>query len=304
MDKYVAGSECKPCTQPIRPTSSTSSSSSLSPTSITEGFFFSGTPEDKNYCLVESDFECSESSADDLLDLNSLKDSEYFRDLQSSPSLSETPLPVLFPPTCKPQLHPALFLYPPPSCGPTHTQCNLTVSPTICTMNLLCDQGELTEPAVTADSIVSADEPTAPKEMDLDLETLPILVRSMSTSRRHSWDVPLSPVGLGRRFSLDTTSMDSDVEREEDSLARSSPPPSLSHSQSSGEEFATSLETESSKTSLPPTSGRTVYARSDILASDEKTRAEKVSRIVETSKQAARAAGGQFHTHKPQRNSS
>uniref|UniRef100_A0A3B4DLI3 Rho/rac guanine nucleotide exchange factor (GEF) 18b n=2 Tax=Pygocentrus nattereri TaxID=42514 RepID=A0A3B4DLI3_PYGNA len=158
-------------------------------------------------------------------------------------------------------------------------------------MNLLCDQGEVTEPAVTADSIVSADEPTAPQEMDLDLETLPILVRSMSTSRRHSWDVPLSPVGLGRRFSLDTTSMDSDVEREEDSLARSSPPPSLSHSHSSGEEFATSLETESSKTSLPPTSGRTVYARSDILASDEKTRAEKVSRIVGTSKQAARAAG-------------
>ncbi|XP_068447221.1 uncharacterized protein [Clinocottus analis] len=39
--------------------------------------------------------------------------------------------------------------------------------------------------------------------MDLDgepdLDSFPILVRSMSTSRRHSWGVPVSPVNLGRR---------------------------------------------------------------------------------------------------------
>lgn len=32
-----------------------------------------------------------------------------------------------------------------------------------------------------------------------DLDSFPILVRSMSTSRRHSWAVPVSPVHLGRR---------------------------------------------------------------------------------------------------------
>lgn len=39
--------------------------------------------------------------------------------------------------------------------------------------------------------------------MDLDgqpdLDSLPILVRSMSTSRRHSWGVPLSPISSARR---------------------------------------------------------------------------------------------------------
>lgn len=34
---------------------------------------------------------------------------------------------------------------------------------------------------------------------DLDNDSFPILVRSMSTSRRHSWGVPVSPINLGRR---------------------------------------------------------------------------------------------------------
>lgn len=36
-------------------------------------------------------------------------------------------------------------------------------------------------------------------EGELDLDSFPILVRSMSTSRRHSWGVPVSPINLGRR---------------------------------------------------------------------------------------------------------
>lgn len=36
-------------------------------------------------------------------------------------------------------------------------------------------------------------------EGELDMDSFPILVRSMSTSRRHSWGVPLSPINLGRR---------------------------------------------------------------------------------------------------------
>lgn len=34
---------------------------------------------------------------------------------------------------------------------------------------------------------------------DLELDSFPILVRSMSTSRRHSWGVPVSPFNPGRR---------------------------------------------------------------------------------------------------------
>ncbi|XP_066503243.1 rho guanine nucleotide exchange factor 18 [Hoplias malabaricus] len=148
-------------------------------------------------------------------------------------------------------------------------------------MNLLCEPG---------DQGVSAGSSAPTLELDSDLESFPILVRSMSTSRRHSWDVPLSPVGMGRRFSLDTASVDSDVEREEESLCPGTPPPSLSHSHSSIEEF-----TDGSKTLQPPTL-RTVYSRSDILASEDKTQAEKVSRILETSKQAARVAGEDHDT--------
>lgn len=36
-------------------------------------------------------------------------------------------------------------------------------------------------------------------EGEPDLDSFPILVRSMSTSRRHSWGVPVSPINLGRR---------------------------------------------------------------------------------------------------------
>lgn len=36
-------------------------------------------------------------------------------------------------------------------------------------------------------------------DAELDTDSFPILVRSMSTSRRHSWGVPLSPLNLGRR---------------------------------------------------------------------------------------------------------
>lgn len=36
-------------------------------------------------------------------------------------------------------------------------------------------------------------------EGELDMDSFPILVRSMSTSRRHSWGTPVSPINLGRR---------------------------------------------------------------------------------------------------------
>ncbi|XP_016362839.1 rho guanine nucleotide exchange factor 18-like [Sinocyclocheilus anshuiensis] len=135
------------------------------------------------------------------------------------------------------------------------------------------------------------DYPESEQDEDSDTDNFPALVRSMSTSRRHSWEVPVSPIDLGRRFSLDTNGIDSDGEREVHCLAKSPLLPSSSFSESSVEETTGVVESESPKKTKPPTPAKTVYSRSEILATDEKSQADRVSRILETSKQAAREAG-------------
>ncbi|XDV22597.1 hypothetical protein PO909_027462 [Leuciscus waleckii] len=131
--------------------------------------------------------------------------------------------------------------------------------------------------------------PESGQDEDSDTDNFPTLVRSMSTSRRHSWEVPVSPIDLGRRFSLDTTDIDSDGEREDQCLDKSSHLPSSSFSESSVEETTGAVESESPQIT-PPSPARTVYSRSEILATDEKVQADRVSRILETSKQTAREA--------------
>ncbi|XP_074061238.1 rho guanine nucleotide exchange factor 18 isoform X3 [Macrotis lagotis] len=63
-------------------------------------------------------------------------------------------------------------------------------------------------------------EPGCPLQSPNDLgpgdrgaEPFPTLARSMITSRRHSWERPLSPLDTERRLSLDTSDMGSDEER-------------------------------------------------------------------------------------------
>lgn len=55
----------------------------------------------------------------------------------------------------------------------------------------------------TAEGITASEGVPQQTTMDFDGEiekdSFPILVRSMSTSRRHSWGVPVSPINLGRR---------------------------------------------------------------------------------------------------------
>ncbi|KAG1945949.1 rho guanine nucleotide exchange factor 18-like isoform X1 [Pimephales promelas] len=131
--------------------------------------------------------------------------------------------------------------------------------------------------------------PESEQDEDPDTDNFPTLVRSMSTSRRHSWEVPVSPIDLGRRFSLDTTDIDSDGERVDQCLDKSFHLPSSSFSESSVEETTGAVESESPQIT-PPSPARTVYSRSEILATDEKVQADRVSRILETSKQAAREA--------------
>ncbi|KAF5909823.1 rho guanine nucleotide exchange factor 18 isoform X2, partial [Clarias magur] len=257
-------SEGKPCAQPSAPISGMRSSSSSSPDQ-----FLSSTPEDQSSCLGESDFECG---TDDLLDLNaSLKDSEYFRDLQARPGgecePSESPLSVFIDPEDKPQLSPGLFLYPSATLRCETYLENLSSSHS--KTNVLSDQGEVMDLAECSDEMCMD---------DLNSDSFPILVRSMSTSRRHSSDVPLNPLGLGRRFSLDTRSVDSDGEQDDQS-----------QSQSSVEEFTSCGEPELTKS--PSSTRERMYSRSEIVSPVETSQAERVSRILETSKQAARTSG-------------
>lgn len=118
---------------------------------------------------------------------SSLRDSEYFRDLQGRPGgecePSESPLSVFIDPGDKTHLSPGLFFYPSPMLHCASYIENL--SPSHSKTNLLSDQEETMESAESVD--------------DLDRDSFPILVRSMSTSRRHSSDIPLNPLDLGRR---------------------------------------------------------------------------------------------------------
>ncbi|XP_064898535.1 rho guanine nucleotide exchange factor 18 isoform X6 [Columba livia] len=78
----------------------------------------------------------------------------------------------------------------------------------------------------TSECPAEADEELNPQEAT---ESFPTLVRSMSTSRRHSWESPLSPVDCKRRFSLDATEMGSDPEQEDvEKGSQSCPQPRVS----------------------------------------------------------------------------
>ncbi|XP_010776793.1 uncharacterized protein [Notothenia coriiceps] len=240
----------------------TGSSSSLSPPSIAEDAFLGSSKKDTDACSVVSDYDCPcaelSSSVEDLLDLSSsLKDSEYFKDLEGgipasfTASTERNPLPlglqvslntdtkqpthtslsthshrVNAPPSpfyihpaeephqnfvvtqLRPKLHPGCIIDSDESSGPA-VGLSLTIN-----LNGLLGSME------TAKGITGSQEEKEQGGVgldgELDEDSFPILVRSMSTSRRHSLGVPMSPLTLGRRLSLDTMATDSDGEREED----------------------------------------------------------------------------------------
>ncbi|KAF4789947.1 Rho guanine nucleotide exchange factor 18 [Turdus rufiventris] len=81
------------------------------------------------------------------------------------------------------------------------------------------NKGHLCSCAAVPDDGTSTSEHPAEADNELDLQeaqdSFPTLVRSMSTSRRHSWESPLSPVDCRRRFSLDVTELGSDPEQDD-----------------------------------------------------------------------------------------
>lgn len=66
------------------------------------------------------------------------------------------------------------------------------------------NKGHLCSCAAVPDDGTSTSEHPAEADNELDLQeaqdSFPTLVRSMSTSRRHSWESPLSPVDCRRRY--------------------------------------------------------------------------------------------------------
>ncbi|XP_042650673.1 rho guanine nucleotide exchange factor 18 isoform X3 [Tyto alba] len=108
------------------------------------------------------------------------------------------------------------------------------------------NKGHICSCAAVPEDGTSTSECPAEADKELDLqeakESFPTLVRSMSTSRRHSWESPLSPVDCKRRFSLDATEMGSDPEQEDvEKGSQSCPQPRVSLQLPKGE-----LETWSS----------------------------------------------------------
>ncbi|XP_028259019.1 rho guanine nucleotide exchange factor 18 isoform X2 [Parambassis ranga] len=322
---FKRASECKPCNQPSGPPSAQlsvqppaasgeGSSSSLSPASVTEHVFFGNTSDDQDACSVVSDYDCPCvevcSSVEDLQGLSpSLRDSEYFKDLEGSALTStvttilenktRTPLSTL-----PPQVHlPPFPFYKQPAEEPARSFVVTQVDPKLLP-GCIIDSSDAVGPAVglsltinlngllgsmdTAKPITrqegAMEQDSVELEGETELDSFPILVRSMSTSRRHSWGIPVSPINLGRRLSLDTTAMDSDGDREDDEERQNR---LFQASECTGDE----LDGPSHKASRVP--GRHLYSRTDIIATDECSRAAHISRVVQTSKQAARAAGAE-----------
>ncbi|KAL3047818.1 hypothetical protein OYC64_021897 [Pagothenia borchgrevinki] len=358
---FKRASECKPCIAPCgSPSASlsvppqapfgTGSSSSLPPPSIAEDAFFGSSTKDKDACSVVSDYDCPcaelSSSVEDLLDLSySLKDSEYFKDLEGgipasfTASTERNPLPLGLQvslntdtkqPThtslsthshrvnapsspfyihpaeephqnfvvtqLRPKLHPGCIIDSDESSGPA-VGLSLTIN-----LNGLLGSME------TAKGITGSQEEKEQGGVgldgELDEDSFPILVRSMSTSRRHSLGVPMSPITLGRRLSLDTMATDSDGEREEDEEEEEGLKGFFPSQQQQTYGSGPGEETDDCSLSVPCPRARVtsmacgvprrhLYSRSEILATDECSRTAHISRVVQTSKQAARAAGAE-----------
>ncbi|KAM7012415.1 rho guanine nucleotide exchange factor 18 [Tautogolabrus adspersus] len=359
---FKRASECKPCSQTcgspgsqlgVQPPSRTGSTSSISPASIPEDAFFGSNNEDQDACSVVSDYDCpfaeENNSVEDLLGLSSsLKDSEYFKDLEGgipapqstastittvtqgknltvgqqvslhtdSTAINQTVQTLLT--TRAPQDNVSPLYYAHPVEELHHNFVVTQLSPKLLP-GCIIDGGNSSGPAVglsltinlnglfgsmetekgIMESEVMKDKPTMDVEGEPDFDSFPILVRSMSTSRRHSWGVPVSPINLGRRLSLDTMNMDSDGEREDDEerqkyLFQPNQQESYSYTTCPGDETdSPRLRVSCHRARASGVSGRHLYSRSEILATDECSRAAHISRVVQTSKQAARAAGAE-----------
>ncbi|CAL1593637.1 unnamed protein product [Knipowitschia caucasica] len=293
---FKRGSEYKPCIQPpVSPcgqfgAKAQNSSPFSSPECVAEDVFFESTFEDQDRCSVVSDYDCltEEESCSDLN--SSLSDCQYFRDLEGEILSLSTSAPIpghAIPSASSCNSHSSSFVPPLQSRPlPVRNIDNIDIT------DMAASSGPRVGLSIGLNGLLESMESSGQEKefedmdiVDTDLDSFPTLVRSMSTSRRHSWGTPVSPINLGRRLSLDTAAVDSDGE--EDRLNSSF----LSHKEPAGPEQDVT-DGPGVKISREKTAGADRHHRSsELLSTDECFRAAHISRVVQTSKQAAGVAG-------------
>ncbi|XP_010560480.1 PREDICTED: rho guanine nucleotide exchange factor 18 isoform X1 [Haliaeetus leucocephalus] len=194
------------------------------------------------------------SSTEDLLSDSALHGTEYYRDLGLlSPPVAKTAPETAAQPEQAAQAVSAICLLEERPGALSKMSVDVAFSnPVSCSVRYgeadcrFLNKGHICSCAAVPEDGTSTSECPAEADKELDLqkakESFPTLVRSMSTSRRHSWESPLSPVDCKRRFSLDATEMGSDPEQEDvEKRSQSCPQPRVSLQLPKGE-----LETWSS----------------------------------------------------------
>ncbi|XP_039942480.1 rho guanine nucleotide exchange factor 18 isoform X2 [Hirundo rustica] len=232
---FKRGSDCKPC---LREFTNHHSPALEYPTP--KRFLPSLIAEDDSFCTsMAEDKEDSSSteldvpapdlhsSTEDLLSDSALHGTEYYKDLGllSLPSAKTAPDTAAQPeqgsqtvsalrsleerPRALSKLSVDVAFSNPVSCSVHYgkADCRFLNKEHLCPCAAMPDDG------------TSTSEHPAETDNELDLQEaqdfFPTLVRSMSTSRRHSWESPVSPVDCRRRFSLDVTELGSDPEQDD-----------------------------------------------------------------------------------------
>ncbi|KAM3938942.1 LOW QUALITY PROTEIN: rho guanine nucleotide exchange factor 18 [Leptodactylus fuscus] len=199
---FKRASECKPCPEfsAIPDSRSVTPDAEPSPHSADPGemFFLA---EEKDDQSVDLENCCSDtvSSSEDLHSIDSsLHGTEYYKDLimMENQDNKESPRPPS-----------DAFCV---ASGPNISFDNGEVVIT-CTKPFLCP---MTLESGTSSQCLTNELQQSQEDLTRAQEAIPILVRSLSTSRRHSWDETVSLTDTVRRLSLDASEMESDVERD------------------------------------------------------------------------------------------
>ncbi|XP_074894045.1 rho guanine nucleotide exchange factor 18 isoform X1 [Buteo buteo] len=259
---FKRGSDCKPClrefTDHSTPALEYPNPKSFLPSLIAEDdtFCTSMAEQKEDSSSTELDVPAADlhSSTEDLLSDSALHGTEYYRDLGLlSPPVAKTAPEMAAQPGQAAQAVSAICLLEERPGALSKMSVDVAFSnPVSCSVRYgeadcrFLNKGHICSCAAVPEDGTSTSECPAEADKELDLqkakESFPTLVRSMSTSRRHSWESPLSPVDCKRRFSLDATEMGSDPEQEDvEKRSQSCPQPRVSLQLPKGE-----LETWSS----------------------------------------------------------
>nr|XP_025042310.1 rho guanine nucleotide exchange factor 18 isoform X2 [Pelodiscus sinensis] len=230
---FKRGSDCKPCSREFGtssvPGSDCSSLDTFSPTLVVgDEVFFAEEKEDSSSPEPDALLGDAHSSTEDLLSIDSdLHGTEYYRDLglPNAPEAGGAPGTTMLPdrtgqgvPRCPvPEEKPggagqtlggAACPDPTSASAQAREACgHFLNSDSVCS----CAAGPQDSPPGWG---CLAESGTGLALQD-DEESFPTLVRSMSTSRRHSWESSMSPTESERRLSLDASETASDLESEE-----------------------------------------------------------------------------------------